>query len=112
MEYLERDFDDEIISKNNFQENSQSFATQEYKPDSFIQEKILDFLEIIGLAWWIEVVTKNPTCTYYFGPFISANKAQIEKNGYVEDLIEEGAIIFHIEIKRCRPQNLTLFAEE
>ncbi|MBF2017274.1 MAG: DUF1816 domain-containing protein [Rivularia sp. T60_A2020_040] len=112
MEYLERDFDDGIISNHNFRENSQSLENQEYKPDSFIQEKILDVLEIIGLAWWIEIVTQNPTCTYYFGPFVSAKKAQIEKNGYVEDLIEEGAIIFQIEIKRCRPQNLTVFAEE
>jgi hypothetical protein len=27
------------------------------------------YLEQIGEAWWVEIVTKKPDCTYYFGPF-------------------------------------------
>ncbi|MGF1672284.1 MAG: DUF1816 domain-containing protein [Rivularia sp. (in: cyanobacteria)] len=112
MEYLERDFDDAIISNKNSQKDSQSLENQEYKPYSLLQEKIVDVLEVLRLAWWIEIVTKQPSCTYYFGPFVKANDAQIEINGYVEDLIKEGAIILNIQIKRYRPQILTVFAEE
>ncbi|HBE16837.1 MAG TPA: hypothetical protein DDW51_04275, partial [Cyanobacteria bacterium UBA11367] len=50
--------------------------------------KIVEFL---GLAFWVEIVTDNPKCTYYFGPFLSAQEAETAKGGYIEDLENEGA---------------------
>lgn len=70
--------------------------------------KILDFL---GLALWVEIVTDNPRCTYYFGPFLSVQEAQAAKGGYIEDLENEGACGISVTFKRCKPTNLTIFDE-
>lgn len=70
--------------------------------------KILDFL---GLALWVEIVTDNPRCTYYFGPFLSVQEAQTAKSGYIEDLENEGASSISVTLKRCKPTNLTIFDE-
>lgn len=70
--------------------------------------KILDFL---GLALWVEIVTDNPRCTYYFGPFLSVQEAQTAKSGYIEDLENEGASSICVNLKRCKPTNLTIFDE-
>ncbi|MDJ0725924.1 MAG: DUF1816 domain-containing protein, partial [Prochloraceae cyanobacterium] len=47
-------------------------------------------------------------CTYYFGPFYTLNEALEHQNGYLEDLIEEGASGIAIAIEKCQPQNLTV----
>jgi hypothetical protein len=39
-----------------------------------------------GKAWWLEIKTNQPTCTYYFGPFERAEEAEALKGGYIEDL--------------------------
>lgn len=61
-----------------------------------------------GLAWWVEVMTSNPHCTYYFGPFISEAEAQQAKPGYIEDLTREGAQGVTVKVKRCKPNQLTV----
>jgi Domain of unknown function (DUF1816) len=71
--------------------------------------KILEFL---GLAFWVEIVTDNPKCTYYFGPFLSAKEAESAKSGYIEDLENEGAQGIAVTVKRCKPSNLTIFDED
>jgi Domain of unknown function (DUF1816) len=71
----------------------------------------ISILESVGLAWWVEVVTSVPACTYYFGPFSSAQEAKSAKPGYVLDLEEEGAQGFQVAIKRCKPSRLTIFDE-
>ncbi len=58
--------------------------------------------------WWIEINTTIPRCTYYFGPFYTLNEALEHQNGYLEDLIEEGASGIAIAIEKCQPQNLTV----
>ncbi|HIK56918.1 MAG TPA: DUF1816 domain-containing protein [Synechococcales cyanobacterium M55_K2018_004] len=65
-------------------------------------------LQALGLAWWVEVTTAVPHCTYYFGPFASAAEAEGAKAGYVEDLEQEGAIDIQANVKRCRPMVLTV----
>jgi hypothetical protein len=60
--------------------------------EAIIQEIQLNFLESLGLAWWIEITTKNPACVYYFGPFVSHHEARSQLDGYLEDLIQEGAM--------------------
>lgn len=71
----------------------------------------ISVLESIGLAWWVEVVTSAPACTYYFGPFSSAQEAKSAKPGYILDLEKEGAQGFQVAIKRCKPSKLTIFDE-
>ncbi|WP_434686003.1 DUF1816 domain-containing protein [Pseudanabaena minima] len=66
-------------------------------------------LETFSLAVWIEIVTDSPHCTYYFGPFISEAEAESAKVGYIEDLEAEGSKGLAITIKRCKPENLTVY---
>jgi hypothetical protein len=74
-----------------------------------MKEIWINVLESVGLAWWVEIVTENPACTYYFGPFASSQEAETEKPGYIQDLEAEGAKDLRIEVKRCKPTQLTIF---
>lgn len=69
-------------------------------------------LEQLGLAWWVEVVTYNPCCTYYFGPFVSSNEAKFYQAGYIEDLEQEQAQIVTVDIKQGQQKELTICDEE
>jgi hypothetical protein len=74
-----------------------------------MKEVLISFLETLGLAFWIEIVTDRPQCTYYFGPFFSSQEAQAAKSGYVEDLEQEGAQGIRVTVKRCKtPADLTI----
>jgi hypothetical protein len=73
-----------------------------------MKEILITILEFFGLAWWVEVVTETPKCTYYFGPFLTAKEAQVAQAGYIEDLEYEGAKGIRVEIKRCKPKELTI----
>jgi Domain of unknown function (DUF1816) len=66
-------------------------------------------LETVGLAWWVEIITSSPNCTYYFGPFASAQEAETARPGYVQDLEGEGAQGLQVVVKRCKPTQLTIF---
>lgn len=63
-------------------------------------------------AWWVEVVTAQPKCTYYFGPFASAEEARRSESGYVEDLEKEGSKGITVQVKWCQPKELTIAEEE
>ena len=76
-----------------------------------IQEILLDSLQFFGLAWWVEIVTERPNCTYYFGPFASAKEAKAHKSGYVEDLESEATEGIQVQIKRCKPLQITIDRE-
>lgn len=73
-----------------------------------MKETLTSLFHNLGWAWWVEIGTQNPRCTYYFGPFISSKEANAAKTGYVEDLEQEGAIGIVVQIKRCKPENLTI----
>lgn len=77
-----------------------------------MNELLTSFLSTIGLAWWVEITTDNPRCVYYFGPFSSKKAALTYRGGYVEDLEQEGATNIKIEVKRCKPSNLTIYDEK
>ncbi len=62
----------------------------------------------LGLAWWVEIKTRNPKCTYYFGPFLNGTEAKASVKGYVQDLELEGAQGINIDVKRCKPKALTI----
>ncbi|NCJ04950.1 DUF1816 domain-containing protein [Synechococcales cyanobacterium C] len=61
-------------------------------------------------AWWVEVATTMPRCTYYFGPFDSQTEAQTAQSDYVQDLEQEGAQDIKAQVKWCKPQKLTVCA--
>lgn len=73
-----------------------------------IQTTLLDFF---GFAWWVEISTDFPRCHYYFGPFDSAKDAEAAKQGYIEDLEQEGAQGMVVRVKCCKPSVLTIDAE-
>lgn len=73
-----------------------------------MKDLLISLLNFFGLAWWIEISTVTPHCTYYFGPFLTAKEAAEEKTGYVEDLESEGALGIDFSIKRCKPSRLTI----
>lgn len=77
-----------------------------------MEEFILSILEFLGKAWWVEIKTESPKCTYYFGPFVRKQEAEAQKSGYIEDLQGEEAEIVSVEIKRCKPTILTDEQEE
>lgn len=76
-----------------------------------MKELVLQFLNLVGFAYWVEIVTATPRCTYYFGPFLSRNEAEMAQRGYLEDLQTEGAQGIAMTIKRCKPQDLTIFEQ-
>lgn len=63
-------------------------------------------------AWWVEINTTVPRCTYYFGPFDSEQEAQLSRSGYVEDLYQEEARDIIALVKQCQPDVLTIFQDK
>jgi alkyl sulfatase BDS1-like metallo-beta-lactamase superfamily hydrolase len=78
-----------------------------------IFSQFFDTLFGSGKAWWIEVKTAEPACTYYFGPFDVEQEADLAKKGYIEDLEQEGAKqVEATVIYRQAPQELTVYNEQ
>jgi hypothetical protein len=75
-----------------------------------MQDVFTSFLNLTGLAWWVEIQTHEPDCIYYFGPFSSPKEAESCQHGYIEDLTLEGAKNIQVKIKRCKPSQLTIEA--
>lgn len=63
------------------------------------------------LPWWIRIRSTKPDCIYYFGPFASLQEAQNYSPGYLEDLVEEKALIVKVDIDQYQPQDLTIPSE-
>jgi len=72
----------------------------------------LGIQSFFGRAWWVEVRTTAPPCTYYFGPFADRAAAAAAQEGYREDLELEGARGIETVAKRCKPHALTLVGDE
>ncbi|MBD2431875.1 MULTISPECIES: DUF1816 domain-containing protein [Fischerella] len=72
------------------------------------REFLINTFQTLGLAWWVEIATQNPKCTYYFGPFLNSAEAKAAIKGYVEDLEQEGAQGIIVNVKRCKPDVLTI----
>ena len=77
-----------------------------------LKESLISVLEQLKLALWVEIVTLEPRCTYYFGPFACANSAQKAVLGYIEDLKQESAQVIAVTLKRIQPQELTIESDE
>lgn len=77
-----------------------------------LQQLFTGFVKQVNTAWWIEIKTTQPRCTYYFGPFETEVEAKEAYPGYVEDLNGEGATGIVVIIKRCHPKVLTICEED
>ncbi len=77
-----------------------------------LSEIWINILDFLGQAWWVEVLTTQPQCTYYFGPFAEAGEATEAISGYVEDLQAESAQGIKTQVKRCHPNRLTIEHDE
>lgn len=66
-----------------------------------------------SLNWWIEIITSQPYCIYYFGPFVNMSEAVSHYDGYIDDLKNDGVEGQNITsiFKRCQPKELTIFDE-
>ena len=73
-----------------------------------IDEIWTNTLAFLGQAWWVEVLTTQPRCTYYFGPFSGVESANRAVSGYVEDLEGESAQGIKTQVKRCHPERITI----
>ena len=60
---------------------------------------------------WLKVRTQTPQCVYFFGPFNSSREARDHQDGYMTDLIQEGAQGIRVTLQRKEPQVLTLVQE-
>jgi hypothetical protein len=81
--------------------------------NSQLSTKILnlwtDTLNACRQAWWIEIFTTQPKCTYYFGPFAGAEEAHVASKGFIEDLKNESAQGITLKIDRhSQPDLLTI----
>ncbi|MDJ0533348.1 MAG: DUF1816 domain-containing protein [Xenococcaceae cyanobacterium MO_207.B15] len=76
-----------------------------------MKEILTGILNSLGWAYWIKLDTAKPSCTYFFGPFLTVTEAKNAKAGYIEDLKNEGCSGIEVEIKRCKPSELTIFDE-
>jgi hypothetical protein len=76
-----------------------------------LKEIFTSFVDVLGMAVWVEILTGTPACTYYFGPFSNLAEAEKSKLGYIEDLEAEGATGIVVTVKRCKPDHLTIFDE-
>ncbi|NJR76053.1 MAG: DUF1816 domain-containing protein [Scytonema sp. CRU_2_7] len=68
--------------------------------------------EQMEMDWWVEIITTEPYCIYYFGPFENTEEAILAQDDYIEDLANEGTRGITVEIKCCQPRNLTIFQED
>ena len=78
-----------------------------------MKEMLINILDALGLAYWVEITTDNPRCVYYFGPFLNKQDSQLATDGYLEDLRGENAQNITYRIKRFKPDyhNLTVFED-
>lgn len=67
--------------------------------------------DTVGRAWWVEIFTAIPHCTYYFGPFATEIEAESHKFGYIEDLEGELAEGIRVTILYCQPVQITIDRE-
>jgi len=68
-----------------------------------LQDFLTGILQKLGWAWWVQIQTTQPECTYYFGPFMTETEAKNHTAGYTEDLEKEGAKGIKIQVRRCNP---------
>ena len=65
---------------------------------------IRNFGNKLGLAWWAKIETDQPSCTYWFGPFITKSSLKENLTIFLEDLKAEGSFNIKHSIVRCHKE--------
>ena len=65
---------------------------------------IRNFGNKLGLAWWAKIETDQPSCTYWFGPFITKRSLKQNMASFIKDLSEEGSENIKHSLVRCKKE--------
>ena len=57
---------------------------------------------LLGLAWWARIDTRNPDVTYWFGPFVRRGSLERELEAFMADLRAEQPGVVEHQILRTR----------
>ena len=57
---------------------------------------------LLGLAWWARIDTRNPDVTYWFGPFVRRSSLERELEAFMADLRAEQPSVVEHQILRTR----------
>ena len=83
--------------------------------DKLFQKTKVIFLSLLKQfqrVWWIEIVTVNPCRIYYFGLFISANKAKFDRPRYLEQVKQGSTKVIAVTVQKCRPVKQSVDEDE
>jgi len=65
---------------------------------------IRNFGNKLGLAWWAKIETKNPSATYWYGPFLTKNSLKDNMSSFIKDLTDEGSKNIKHSLVRCKKE--------
>ena len=57
---------------------------------------------LLGLAWWARVESRNPDVTYWFGPFVRRSTLERELDTFLNDLRSESPAVLEHQLLRTR----------
>ena len=64
---------------------------------------------LLGLAWWARIDTRNPDVTYWFGPFVRRGSLERELEAFMADLrAEQPAVVEHQILRTRRGEPFTV----
>ena len=65
---------------------------------------IRNFGNKLGLAWWAKIETNEPSCTYWFGPFITKRSLKENISAFINELSDEGSKNIKHSLVRCKKE--------
>ena len=65
---------------------------------------IRNFGNKLGLAWWAKIETDQPSCTYWFGPFITKRSLKENISSFINELSDEGSKNIKYSLVRCKKE--------
>ena len=68
------------------------------------QKLIRNFGNKLGLAWWAKIETKQPSTTYWYGPFITKRSLKENMSSFIKDLSDEGSKNIKHSLVRCKKE--------
>jgi hypothetical protein len=64
------------------------------------------------LGWWLGILTAQPLCLYYFGAFTTHQEAESQQAEFIEDLLQENALILSTKLQFLQPNQITLIGDD
>jgi hypothetical protein len=74
-----------------------------------LQQPFRDVANLLGVAWWARIDTRQPDVTYWFGPYVRRSSLEASLPSILADLREEGpAVLEHRLLRTRRREPLTI----